>query len=423
MFVKKNFSFYATAMAFTAGILIAAAARADGIEHRFSGFATLGVVINDNPDLRFRRDTRQTDGSYDGEVAWKTDSLIGIQWQSQWTDQFDTTIQLVAKERYKNNLDEAIEWAFLRYRPVESLDIRVGRLGSDIFMLSEFRQVGYAFQRVRPASEFYGYLSFFDFDGIDLNKRFDLRCGTLNIKLFYGNSDEEYGTADADMPSFNMDFDLAGISFKLEWDEWKFRYSYSRANINSNTLGPLSDALAEVAPLWPDARLLARDLSTLDKHTSYNAFGIGYDNNDWWVQGEATDLNSESSMLPNSRHFYLTLGRRFGSVAVFGIGGYVRPTEDIPAITPPGGYTSPVAEQLAMLASLTSASLEGVRLEQRSYGLGARWDFATRMTLKLQVERFDVEPDGTALWVRNQPTGADIDQTSTVISLAMDVMF
>lgn len=423
MFVKLDLSRYAALLAFIAGFVAATAVIADPIEHQFSGFATVGLVVNDNPDLRFRRDISQADGSYDNDVAWKTDSLIGVQWQSRWSNQFDTSVQLVAKERYNNNLDKAIEWAFLRYRPMDGLDFRVGRLGSDLFMLSEYRQVGYAFPWVRPPQEFYGFLSFYHFDGMDINKRFDLQRGTLNIKLFYGNSDEDYPTADADMPGVNMDFDVAGISFKLEWDEWKFRYSYSHVDINNNVVSPLTDALTGVAPLWPEANLLAHDLNTRDKYINYNEFGIGYDNNDWWVQAEATDLRSDSSLMPNSRHFYLSIGQRFGSVSVYGIGGYVSPKHDVPAIVPPAGYPSPIAEQLAMLAYITSASLEGVRLEQKSYGLGARWDFASKMALKLQVEKFDIDADGSALWVRNQPIGAGIDQTSTVISLAMDVLF
>ena len=423
MFVKLNLSRYATLLTFIAGLAAAAAVTADPVDHHFSGFATLGLVVNDNPDLRFRRDVSQADGSYDNDVAWKTDSLVGVQWQSRWSDQFDTTIQLVAKERFNNNFDKAIEWAFLRYRPMDGLDFRVGRLGSDLFMLSEYRQVGYAFPWVRPPQEFYGFLSFYHFDGMDINKRFDLQHGTLNVKLFYGNSDEDYPTADADTPGVNMDFDVAGISFKLEWDDWKFRYSYSHVDINNNIVTPLTDALAGVAPLWPEANIFAHDLSTRDKYIIYNEFGVGYDNNDWWAQAEATDLRSDSSLMPNSRHFYLSIGQRFGPVSVYGIGGYVRPKHDVPAIIPPAGYPSPIAEQLAILAYVTSASLEGVRLEQKSYGVGARWDFASKMAVKLQVEKFDIESDGSGLWVRNQPIGTDIDQTSTVISLAMDVLF
>lgn len=423
MFVKIKVSRYTTLLSFVAGLVITATATADPIDHRFSGFATLGIVVNDNPDLRFRRDVTQADGSYDDEIAWKTDSLIGVQWQSHWSDHFDTTVQLVAKERYNNNLNKAIEWAFVGYRPVDGLDVRVGRLGSDLFMLSEYRQVGYAFPWVRPPQEFYGFLSFYHFDGMDINKRFDLQHGTLNIKLFYGNSDEDYPTADADTPGVNMDFDVAGISFKLEWDDWKFRYSYSHVDINNNVVEGLSAALTSATPLWPDANRLARDLSTQNKYIAYNEFGIGYDNNEWWAQAEATDLRSDSSLMPNSRHFYLSIGQRFGAVSVYGIGGYVGPKNDVPAIIPPAGYPSPVAEQLALLAYVTSASLEGVRLEQKSYGLGTRWDFASKMALKLQVEKFDVDVDGSGLWVRNQPVGADIDRTPTVVSLAMDVLF
>ena len=42
------------------------------------------------------------------------------------------------------------EWAFLKWQALPSLYVRAGRMGAPFFMISDFRDVGYANTTVRP---------------------------------------------------------------------------------------------------------------------------------------------------------------------------------------------------------------------------------------------------------------------------------
>lgn len=212
----------------------AAVAAESAITNRFSGFATIGLVTNDNPDLAFRRDVIQADGSYDGKIDWRTDSILGLQWQTQWSYQIETTAQFVLKERLDNSLGNALEWGFIRYRPLDGLDVRLGRVGTDIFMLSDYRQVGYALPWVRAPHDTYGLLSFYHFDGLDINKRFDINEGTLNIKAFYGRSDQKYPLDRDEMADYRLIFKGAGTSINWEQNAWKLRYSYASVDVEND---------------------------------------------------------------------------------------------------------------------------------------------------------------------------------------------
>lgn len=394
------------------------------VEHHFSGFATLGLVSSDNPNLAFRRDIAQNDGSYDGAVEWQTDSLLGAQWQSRWSHMFDTSVQLVAKERFDNSPEKSIEWAFVRYRPIDGLDIRVGRMGTDIFMLSDYRQVGYAFPWARPPHDYYTLLSLYHFDGIDLNKRFDLAESTLNIKVFYGNSEQQYPLGFESDQSARLDFNPAGISLSLEHNHWKWRYSYVDVDINNSSTDALVDTLHAVTPLWPEAAEFADMAVTKGRHFRYHELGMGYDNNIWWVQAEATQLRSQTGIVPQNNQAYLSVGRRIEQFSIYALTGYAKPERDVLVVTAPANYPAPIAEQLTQLASAAELTLNGVRIQQKSYGVGVRWDFAAKMALKFQVEEFHIDKDGTNLWLQIDPTeGITGNQTSTVISLAMDVLF
>lgn len=400
------------------------APNAAAVEHRFSGFATLGIALNDNDELIFRRDVTQDDGALKNSGSWKTDSLLGLQWQGQWSPRWETTVQLVAKDRFDNTLGKSVEWAFVRYRPVEGLDLRLGRLGADVFMLSEYRQVGYAIPWVRPPHDMYGIASLYRFDGADITKRFTLGDAMLDLKGFYGNSDEKYPTGFNSGESTHFDFDLYGASASLEWNSWKFRYTYVQVEVNSDNAGPLSQALQQASQIWPAAMMWIPRLETHGKNFDYSQFGLTYDNNDWWFQTEFVNLGSDLTLISAGNHGYASLGKRVGQFNVYVLAGYADPENPTLDIQLPTGLPQPYAGQLALLEMAAERTLNGVRIKQHSVGAGVRWDFAAKMALKFQAEKFDVDKTGSNLWFRvddTAPIGAN--QKPIVISLAWDMLF
>lgn len=290
-------------------------------------------------------------------------------------------------------------------------------------MLSEYRQVDYAFQWVRPPHEFYGLLALAHFDGIDLNKRIDLSDSTLNVKAFYGNSNDEYPTGVDGADKFKVDFNVGGVSTNLERENWKFRYTYAKVEVKNNGAAALGDALNSVAPYWPDAAILAQDFYTKGKSFKYNEVGISYDNNIWWGQAEATKLDSTAVIITSTKHFYISIGRRFGEFSIYGIRGYARTISDPYSISAPQGYPSPLAEQLAGLAYITEYNLNGGRTNENSFGLGVRWDFTSKMAFKFQAEKFHIDKNGANIWLKTKAGYLPEDQTANVLSLTMDVLF
>jgi hypothetical protein len=392
------------------------------ISHRFSGFASLGLVSNDNPDLIFRREIIQGEGSRDGTIEWRNDSLLGLQWQTQWSYQFETTAQLILKDRFNNNLANSIEWAFMRYRPLDGFDIRVGRLGTDIFMLSDYRQVGYALPWVRPPHDTYGLLSFHHFDGIDFNKRFDIQDSTLNIKTFYGRSDQEYPTS-TNGGRYRLAFEGGGSSINWELNEWKLRYSYADVEVQNNNASLLISALNAVSPLWPEAPEIGGRFNTKGKHFKYHQLGMTYDNNTWWLQAEATNLNSKAAVIYSTRHFYLSIGRRIDAFTLYATRGSVHSLQDPTQITAPTGYPANISQQLFGLAAVAEKTLNSSRSSQDSFGIGIRWDFTSKMAFKLQADKFNVDKYGDALWIKPDSNYLSQQQTANVISFSLDVLF
>ncbi len=404
--------------------LIAALNTQAAPEHSVSGFATLGLVSNSNDTLVFRRDVSQDDGSYDGTIEWQTDSLVGAQWQTRWNPQWDTKVQLVAKERFNAGLEESVEWAFVGYHPSEGLNLRLGRLGADVFTLSEYRQVGYAYPWARPPQDYYGLLSIFHLDGVDISKRFTWGETDLSIKGFYGNHDQKFPVGLRSSGYSRLDFDISGISLTAEQGFWKWRYTFAGVQVNNNATGTLVNALASVEPYWPDAALLGDLSKTHKRRFSYHSLGFSYDNNQWWLRGELSHLESDIGLVPQSERAYLSIGKQFDRITLYALGGYSKPRRDLIQVQAPEGLPSPLAEQLAQLAMVARTNLNGVRIDQSSLGAGVRWDFAPKMALKFQIEEFQIDANGTNLWLRvdsSQPVPKD--QHSTLTSLTWDMLF
>jgi hypothetical protein len=393
-------------------------------EHSFSGFATLGLVSSTNDTLVFRRDVSQDDGSYGNSIEWQTDSLAGAQWQTRWSQQWDTKVQLVAKERFNKGLDETVEWAFVGYHPRERLDVRLGRLGADIFTLSDYRQVGYAYPWARPPQDFYGLLSIFHLDGADITQSFTLGDTELSIKGFYGNHDQKFPVGLRSSGHSRLNFDTGGLSLTAERGFWKLRYTYANVKVKNDATGGLVQALERAQPYWPEAATLAGLSETHERDFSYHSLGVIYDNNHWWLRGEFSHLESDVGLVPQSERAYLSLGKQFDDLTLYLLGGYSKPRRALIQVQAPQNLPSPLAEQLAQLALVTRSSLNGVRIDQSSLGAGIRWDFAPKMALKLQIEEFQIDANGTNLWLRVDSSQAVREnQHSRITSLTWDMLF
>lgn len=401
------------------------AAEATTAQHSFSGFASLGLVSSSNDELAFRRDVTFAESSHEGEIDWRNDSLVGVQWNGRWTHQWDTTVQMVAKDRFVNNLENSIEWAFVRYRPADGLDFRLGRVGTDIFMISEYRQVGYALPWVRPPHDTYGLLSLYHFDGADVTRRFNFDESSFSIKLFYGNSDEKYPTVYNSDDGIRIDFDLGGVTLNYDRGHWKWRASYIDVAINNDMVPVLGDGLLSYASDWPEATEWAANFNSAGKHFTYGEFGVNYDNNNWWVQAEAVRLDSDIRLIPSGDFGYVSAGKRLDRVSLYALAGYATP-EDSPAVVQAPQLPDDIATSMIMqgLALGAQAAINNGRIDQQSIGLGARWDFTAKMAIKFQVEEFQVKPNGTNLWFVVDSQGPIArEQSSTVISLALDMLF
>jgi hypothetical protein len=387
-----------------------------------SGFGTLGYAYNDNKVLGFVRDR-----SENGRRPWLIDSRLGLQLAFQATSQLEFLTQFVARDQGLNSPARSVEWAFVGYRPNADWQLRLGRLGIDEYLMSDTRNVGYASPMVRPPVEFYGAFAASAFNGADA--AYSLRINDVNVqtKVQFGSGIFNYGG------SVPLDWklnDYLSLSLNAEQGAWRTRLGYSQARSGTELpFESLRTALDQVAatatPFFPD---IAADAVQLRQALIYKgptlhrvAAATAYDDGLWVAQGELSRswCACQKASFYEYASGYVFAGRRFGTLLPFVMASGIQNKKTVIRVEANWSVLGPSTVQVQTLAVL-NANVTGAR-DQRTFSVGARWDFNKSAAAKLQWDQTHVDGDAEALWIKPSLTGPN--QRVNIFSIVVDFFF
>lgn len=358
---------------------------------KLSGFGTVGYWFSNGPDdLRFRRELSQN-GPKIKDHHELADSRLGLQANYSLTDKLEAVGQLVFREKAGYNNRDALEWAFLKYQPTHDTDIRLGRIGLDTFMLSDYRSVGYAYNWARPSAEFYGWIPFYSVDGGDISKRWALGEGQLKVKAFAGSTKSGMPWNDQ---SYMFEASAVGVNASWESDEWRFRLGHTRMRFEKDApfdvlIPYLQDPTVQT--LWPSAAAYADDLKLDGQRLQYTVIGAAWESDGWQIAGEVALTGAKTVFAPQGTSAYLSVARRFGQWVPYV--SYARNWNGSALDLTPSPHPT-----LDGIGTQLNRAYESTHTNQYTASLGVRWDFEERMALKLQWDRSVVSPSGVQMW-------------------------
>lgn len=404
---------------------------ADEPQLRLSGFGTLAATrASTPPGWAFRRDALQP--SHAGGTRLETDSLVGIQANYALMPQVEAVVQLQGKRRVAAaKTSESLEWAFVAYRPNDDWTVRFGRTSPPVYLLSEYRNVGFAYPSIRPNMEVYGGLAIGALDGLDVSRSWGGESVRWQAKGFVGNGRiRTPGTNGRPDGDFRLDT-VHGMTLQYESNGLLLQGTLARTRVdlgNAYFGDVLQQGLTQLQllghpQLAREAAALAGQLDPQRAPVNYVAFGASYDRDAWLISGEVARLTSRLSSA-NQQLAHVSLGRRFQSVLGYMSVGSARSSRaplDNPqwaALVAP--TLGPFAAQ-AIQALGTGAALSlNNQIRQRSLSLGMRWDVNSHMALKWQWDRFSIEPNGAGtLWLQPGSAAARV----RVMSVGLDFVF
>ncbi len=408
------------------------AAAAPASDWRFNGFGTLAAVDAFPRDgWGFRRELTQPE-HHDTANTFATDSRLGFQADWRPDAQWELVGQLVFKPRaHDASLEETVAWAFAAWRPSPDWTIRAGRTSPDLFLLADARNVGFAYPWMRPSVEFYGWMPLSTVDGLDATREWHLGDAHVAAKLFAGRSHftlasahdngDENGTTDPLMGG-TLTADANGLTFKATFAEARTRPANAK-HIDELHAGLDGLAALPIPVIAAQAAALRDTFPVGTLFTRYSAVAVAWSVDPWQVQAELSRITG-NFIASQDWYGYASVAYRVGNVTPFAMFGRARSSR-APLASPnwTQALTPILGPQNAALAQYAGADIADTynigREDQRSVSLGARWDVAAQVALKLQVDAIHSAPYGGGMWAFDTLSA----HHAVVVSAGMDFVF
>jgi hypothetical protein len=369
-------------------------------------FGTLGGARVASDRIQYTRDQSQPDGSSGGNWSGNPDSVLGMQASYAFSDRAEAVAQLVSRYRYDGTYRPEFMWAYGRFATRDGTEVRVGRLGTDFYMLADSRLVGFSNLAVRPSPDFFGQLPLYHIDGADLSKTIPLGKGLLKGKLFAGYTGEKvpfitdsWDMGNAPMIGGNLDYHL---------DNWSFRLGYAQLRLKHDW--PLSEMLTGIG--IPAATVDA--LSMVDRAARYYSLGLMYDRGPFQAQWMLNKVWQEGTGYENYYSSYFLAGYRLSTFTPYA--GVAR------SYSPPKQLDTgiPRIPAFAFQNAVIEEALGHSHTSQTTWTLGLRWDFRRNMDLKVQWDGIRGKSDSVFLYSGRAPGWSG---STDVFSLALDFAF
>lgn len=154
-----------------------------------SGFGTAGGAISDRTTVYQRY--------IDDTGTLMRDSLLGVQLDAKFNDQWAATTQVLIAPRTDDDsgVEPQFKWTFLSYRPTNDWLFRLGRLSLGGLLNQQNMDVGVSYDMARLPAEVYLLPSAYDFDGVSIAKTWS----TTNYEI---TLDGSFGVQSRDLRTY-----------------------------------------------------------------------------------------------------------------------------------------------------------------------------------------------------------------------------
>lgn len=370
------------------------------LETDFSGFGRLTAGYLDDNTLGYQ--------GYSNEVTAKPSSLLGLQGSVAAGEKWRLTALglLSHKDKWEGNL----EWLYLAYRPVNNLNIKLGRMHTPFFKISDTLDVGYAYHWVAPPGEVYRDSMVRYFEGVNVQYNLVFDDVLLNTELYYGNYNDET-LINGLLVDLELK-DLTGYIVQLKWQDFSARASYHTADVAMK--------LSDVAQLESGLRQAgltqsANSLNT-DGTSAFYQVGLDYHSLDYFAWVEWTKAVPSQDLFANSIGQYVGFGKYLGEVSLALTHGRRR-----------DGLPDSVSGEIPIGASAQLDALndgyQGIIqawpvADSQSWTLSSRWEFSDNIALKGELSH--IEESNPVSTTFSSSTGPD---ESTLLLLSVEWIF
>lgn len=402
----------AVALLLSAGALDGAE-EPSGVRLSFAAYGTLGVVYSSEDRADFVGSALEESGAgFTHSWSPEVDSRIGAQVTATFTPELSAVVQVVAEQQYDGSYTPHLEWANVKYQLNPDANVRVGRIVLPVFLVSDYRKVGYANVWVRPPVEVYGLVPLTSIDGIDASYRIELGGFTSTFQANFGQNDSKVpGGTELEGRRYR------GLTVSAERGATLVRLGYQQADLRIEAFNRLFDGFRQFGP---EGGSIADRYDVDGSAFGVYVVGAQYDPGAWFVMAEAGQSRSRTA-LGDHTVWHVSGGYRFARLTPYLIYSSLdtrdRPSE--PGLTlaayPPELRATAAGLNAALNANLAARSQNGV-------SIGARWELSKSFDLKVQYDHKRLGAGSRGRLSNLQP-GFALGGSYDLISVAVDFVF
>ena len=367
---------------------------------KINGFINASFARSDDDSLT------ESWGGITNESDFGSLSKVGIQLSFSPNSSTQITTQLVSRGEEEWGMEA--EWAYLSFKPSNSLTLRFGRQKASLYLLSEYIEVGYANPWIYAPDEVYGITGDSTYDGVTLLYTIPGNQWDTTLQGMWGNN--YFYTAVAGDVTLN---DMISLSLTSRSEHFTLRLGY---NVVTGNLPDVSIPL----PTIPGSPIVAGDtlnFTALESDIRYLTVGIIHDNDRWLLMSEYAQLEIDS-WFPDVTGAYLMAGYRFGKAM---------PHFTIAKMS----NQDPGARDIATVvrSSVTLALPDGVAgsiadasmvQNQTTYTLGMRYELLPAVSLKAELSHItDFDDSGGQFLGSAPPTKESVN----ILKFSIDSIF
>jgi hypothetical protein len=399
-------------------LAVSSAYAQDSSPVRISGFGTAALTWSDTDKAEFARPNQSSGVKKDPRTG--VDSNLGLQADYSVNSWLSVTGQGLVRKDGEDNYGAELTWAFAKAKISDQLSVRAGRLVLPTFMISEYRNVGYANTFLRPPQEVYSQVPLNSVDGADLTWQQAYGDTTFTAQLALGRSKTDLSSGiQAELTR------LRALTLTAEHGPFTVRVgrTETKLTVDAAQFNTLVNALNTAGNAYKISQLndMARLVDNHKKKGSFTSAGLGMDWNNIVAQTEYAKRKIDTAS-GSTDSWYVLGGYRFGKFLPYYSHAKLSVSSDFANTVPTACATGSPAACSPTVRALRN-SLESLRTgtnngAQSTDSIGLRWDFASSADLKFQVDR--IKPDSKGLFVH---TVSGFKGPVTVAAVAVDFIF
>lgn len=331
-----------------------------------NGFFTLDLTTSDS-DIPIVNANGESRGFERGKIN-ANNSLIGGQIEYAFTNKLSVLVQGTAAIDGAGSLTSEVDWAYISYDFGTDWVARAGKFQTPFLQGIELSNIGYSRIWARPIAPSGGANGFNYFYGAELLKHVSIDDHNFDFQFSLGQAEHSLDFID------NKNMKLASVKYQRN-DFW-LRTAIMQADYSIYT--PRNALISDSAQVL---------MSSVEAELTFNQFilNLGYSNSSSDITPD--DKMSYASLAYSLDNFipYILIAKRNQFFEAFDVpipndgngGPPAGPPDGPPGLPPPENSGRPTPP-------------DG-NSNFNSYAAGVRWNFASSLALKLQVEKIDLE--------------------------------